>query len=377
MHHKLLIFSSYLGSGGAEKHTVRLVNSLNKDKFDITIVTPNKKGAYEKELLPHIQHISIGNSYAFHISSTFARLTCIWSLRRFIKKVKPHIVITVTDIHTLIYIVAVAGLTQKPKHIALVQNALFHLYGSSNNSIQRLIYSAIPSWYKKVNKIIALSEGVAHDLLTLAPHLQNKVEVIYNIGVDEYLKSKVQALKLDTQRPVVLACGRLVSQKGYPYLIEAFAQIVKDRPASLLILGEGEQRQAIEKLIEVHNLKHHVQLLGFHSNPYAYMASSDLFVLSSEYEGFGNVIVEAMACGTPVISTDCPHGPNEIIQQGHNGILVPVKDPDALAKAILKVLNNKNLHATLKKNGIERSKDFEAHKIAKQYEKAFYDTLSS
>jgi glycosyltransferase involved in cell wall biosynthesis len=373
--YKLLVFMSYLGSGGAEKHTVRLVNSLNPDNFDITIVTPNKAGLYEKEVLPHIKILKIGSRKAFQWSASLARLTCLRHLRKLLYKLKPDLVMTVTDIHTLIYLLAVKKMKNRPKHIALVQNALSESYGKSKKLVEKIIYKSIPSWYMKIDKIVALSQGVAQDLERLSHALKNKVVVINNIGVDQELRSKASPISLPDRRPIILACGRLVAQKGYPHLIQAFAQLILKIPATLIILGDGELKQEVLQLIEYYQLQDNVKLLGFQENPYSYMASADLFVLSSIYEGFGNVIVEAMACNAPVVSTDCPHGPNEIIQHGVNGMLVPVRNPEALAKAMSEVLSNSDLQDTLRKNGLKRSEEFEASKISSQYEKLFQDIL--
>lgn len=373
--YKVLVFVSYLGSGGAEKHTVRLVNNLNPANFDITIVTPNKAGTYEKDLLPHIKILKIGSRKAFQWSASLARLTCLRPLRKLLHRLRPDLVMTVTDIHTLIYLLAVKNMKNRPKHIALVQNSLSESYGKSKKLVEKIIYYAIPSWYIRIDKIVALSQGVAQDLQSLSHTLKDKVVVINNIGVDQELRSKAFPIALPERRPIILACGRLVVQKGYPHLIQAFAQLILKIPATLIILGDGELKQEVLQLIKNYQLQDDVKLLGFQENPYAYMASADLFVLSSIYEGFGNVIVEAMACNVPVVSTDCPHGPNEIIQHGINGLLVPTKDPEALAKAMSDVLNDTELRNALRKNGIKRSEEFDASKIASQYEKLFQDVL--
>ncbi|MDF9799690.1 glycosyltransferase involved in cell wall biosynthesis [Catalinimonas alkaloidigena] len=372
---KLLVFASYLGSGGAEKHTVRLLNHLDPKAFEIYVVTPNKKGTYEQDLLPHIRLIKIGSKKAFQLSATLARLSCILPLRKQINRLQPDLVITVTDLHTLIYLYATKGVKRKVKHIALVQNTISETYGKTVSLTKKIIYSSILSQYHKIDKIVAISQGVAQDLLHLMPALEQKVMIIYNIGIDQDLQTKASPIAISENRPIVLACGRLVPQKGYPYLIKAFAQMRSKVPATLLILGEGKLMDEVVQLIKDYRLQDHVKLLGFRANPYEYMASADLFVLSSVYEGFGNVIVEAMACNAPVISTDCPHGPSEIIQHGINGWLVPVKDPDKLATSMSELLLNQELRNTLRKNGMKRAMDFEASKIAHQYEKLMQSLL--
>jgi glycosyltransferase involved in cell wall biosynthesis len=141
----------------------------------------------------------------------------------------------------------------------------------------------------------------------------------------------------DEKRPVIISVGRLVASKDFPALIRAFAQVRKDIPSLLLILGEGEQRPALERLIADLKLGDDVALPGYTTNPYTHIARAKLFVLSSAYEAFGNVLVEALAAGTPVVATDCS-GPREILQNGRFGELVAVGDTEALARAMVKVL---------------------------------------
>jgi glycosyltransferase involved in cell wall biosynthesis len=169
----------------------------------------------------------------------------------------------------------------------------------------------------------------------------------------------------------VVACGRLKALKGFSTLIDALAVVRERVPAHLWIVGEGEQRASLERKIARLGLGGCVRLLGFRPNPYRYMAAADVFALSSRFEGFGNVIVEAMACGAPVVSADCPYGPREIIEDGVNGILVEPASAASLARGILRVLEDKELKRRLASNGFERARDFEADSIAREYGELF------
>ena len=140
--------------------------------------------------------------------------------------------------------------------------------------------------------------------------------------------------------PVILSAGRLVDQKDFSTLIRAFAQVVKSRPARLVILGEGRERGALAALARELGVAEGVDLPGFVANPFAWMARARVFAVSSIYEGLSMVLVEAMACGTPVVSTDCPHGPREVLEDGRWGRLVPVGAAGALAAAILETLRD-------------------------------------
>jgi glycosyltransferase involved in cell wall biosynthesis len=132
--------------------------------------------------------------------------------------------------------------------------------------------------------------------------------------------------------------GRLTEAKDFGTLIKAFAEVLKVKDCRLVILGEGEKRRELESLIESLNLVNKISMPGFVDNPYKYMRQASVFVLSSKWEGLPNVLIEAMACGTPLVATDCPSGPNEILQNGEYGLLVSVGDKDKMAEAILQQL---------------------------------------
>lgn len=194
-------------------------------------------------------------------------------------------------------------------------------------------------FYPRNDAVIAVSRGVAEDFLDLAPLHPSRLHVIPNPVVTPEIE-RLAALDpahpwlAPGQPPLLLAVGRLHPQKDYPTLLRACAALPATAEWRLLILGEGEERPYLEQLIGELGLTGRVALGGEVDNPYAYMARASLLVLSSAWEGFGNVLVEAMAVGTPVVATDCPHGPGEILDKGRFGTLVPVGDAGTLAVAI-------------------------------------------
>ena len=169
---------------------------------------------------------------------------------------------------------------------------------------------------------------------------------------------------------MVLGAGKLKKQKDFATLVKAFAEVRHRRLARLVILGEGPRRGALLALARKLGVAEDIELPGFVANPFAFMARSSVFVLSSAWEGFGNVLVEAMACGCPVVSTDCPSGPSEILEDGRHGPLVPVGDPAGLAKAICEVLDAPRERAALE----ERASVFTAAASAEHYERALLGT---
>jgi glycosyltransferase involved in cell wall biosynthesis len=193
--------------------------------------------------------------------------------------------------------------------------------------------------YPNADAIVAVSDGVADDLATLLGIDRIRISRIYNPVVTPRLSILAERPLnhpwfAPTQPPVVLGAGRLIKQKDFVTLIHAFSIVHKRRPARLLIIGEGDDRQSLQALVKQLGLEADVALPGYVENPFQYMRRAAVFVLSSRWEGLPTVLLEAMACGTPVVSTDCPSGPREILEGGRHGMLVAMGEPLLLARAI-------------------------------------------
>lgn len=222
--------------------------------------------------------------------------------------------------------------------------------------------------YRLANTTVGVSKGVAEDIACLSFISPQKIKIIHNPAQTYYdadLCYKDFLPSLDM--PVIITVGRYKEVKNHFLLIRAFSLLREKIEAKLYIIGDGELKDSYASLIKSLNLEHDVVLTGFVSNPTPYYVCADLFVLSSDSEGFGNVIVEAMSVGTPVVSTDCKSGPREILQDGKYGTLVPTGNPDALAKAMLEALQKKHNKETLKR----RASDFSVDKVVKQYIEVF------
>lgn len=210
-------------------------------------------------------------------------------------------------------------------------------------AMRRLLRCTLGFVYPWADHVIAVSKGVAHEVQRLTGLPDDRVTTIYNPVVGPYIR-RLAAQPVDhpwvadTQVPLILAVGRLTPQKDYPTLIHAFARVRYVRAAHLVILGEGRQRHKLEKRVHQLGLDADVALLGHVDNPFAWMSRAAVLVLSSAWEGLPGVLIEALACGCPVVSTDCPSGPREILEHGAFGPLVPVHDDRMLAAAILTVL---------------------------------------
>jgi glycosyltransferase involved in cell wall biosynthesis len=214
--------------------------------------------------------------------------------------------------------------------------------------------------YPQANAVIAVSDGVAEDLARVAGLPRGSIHTVYNpvVGPDLRRQARQPAPHpwlADGAAPVIVAAGRLKPQKNFPLLLRAFARLRQRRPARLLIMGEGKQRRELESLTRQLDIADDVAMPGYVSNPYAAFTHAALFVLSSDWEGLPTVLIEALACGCPVVATDCPSGPAEILADGRFGELVPPGDVDALASAMARTLERPAPTETLRARGADFS----------------------
>jgi glycosyltransferase involved in cell wall biosynthesis len=288
------------------------------------------------------------------------RLQQLPDLVEYFKRVGPDAVLAAEAVYNLMAVWAkrVARLRTRvvvSEHVQLSRHSVFQGPWS-----HRQVLPLLRRAYRNADAIVAVSDGVADDLAAHARLVRERITTIYNPVVSPALLAKAKE-RLDHPRfahgrpPVILAAGRLDAQKDFSTLIKAFAGVRAKRPACLMILGQGngpentdEQRAALTTLATRLGVAADVELPGFVANPFPYMARASVFVLSSIYEGLGNVLIEALACGCPVVSTDCPSGPAEILDHGRFGALVPVGDAAALARAIEDTLDHPPLGESLR-----------------------------
>lgn len=247
----------------------------------------------------------------------------------------------------------------RPRVVARAENVF-----RSRRKIRRARMS-----YPYADAAVGVSLGVSSELREICGVSSDRIHTIHNPAVPDDLPHKVREVPdhpwyKEPGPPVVLSIGRLHRQKDFPTLLIAFSHLVKHRPARLLVLGKGPLLQELLALARKLGISGHVDFPGFAENPYAYLARARLFVLSSRHEGIGNVLIEAMACGCPVVSTDCPYGPDEILEGGRWGELVPVGDPVALAAAMVRAMESPHRRETLR----ERASFFSLERAVSRYE---------
>lgn len=333
---KIALYIPSMNGGGAERVMLALANGLAEKGIRVDLVLNRVEGPYIKDASPKVNIVNLGTSRV---------LNSIIPLSKYLHKEKPDAILSAMNYVNIATILAQLISGSDTKVIVSEHNNLTESK-KELSFIKGRILTSLMSWaYRKANGIVAVSNGVADALTNELKIDRNKITTIYNPIFSEDLIKRSQELILHpwinkTAPPLILGVGRLAPQKDFKTLIHAFKQVLEKKDCNLIILGEGELRPELEKLIKSLNLDDNVQLPGFVDNPYAWMSHADLFVLSSIREGFGNVIVEAMACGTPIVSTDCPSGPYEILEGGKWGELVPSSDSNLLAEAIIKSLNS-------------------------------------
>lgn len=235
---------------------------------------------------------------------------------------------------------------------------------------ERWLMPLAARWYlPKAAGVIGVSKGVTEDIRRVAALNPDCVHTIYNpILSDAFHRKAAEQVDHpwfvpDRDWLAVITVGRLTEQKGHETLLRAVREVAREQPVRLMVLGQGERLVELQALAEDLGIDGMVEFAGFDPNPYRYISAADIFALPSQWEGFGNVLVEALACGAAVVSTNCPSGPSEILAQGKYGELVTIGDSDALAWAI-----NRNVRPTLDSEDLKAHlEQFEATYVAGQY----------
>lgn len=343
-------------------HLTRLLNALPATEYRKTLVVVRPGGRFEDQLNEEVEVLSL--DYKPTNSSTRALMRAIKPLSRLLQQQQPDIVFSIMDHVNLAAYRAWRRAGQPGKLVFCIQTSLYHAINFAPRSLfLRLVALLSKRIYPRADKIICLSEGVAKELHQKVPGTQALTSVINNYG----LKAVAGEIAFDpAQLTKIVACGRLISLKGFDLIVEAIAQL-KDPSLELTFLGDGPEKVPLKALAKRRGVEDQIKFAGFVTNPADYFRKAHLFILSSYYEGFGNVIVEAMGAGCPVIATDCPYGPAEIISSGENGLLVPVADAGAIAMAIARLKDAPALRKKLAEGALQRAQDFLPAPITRQY----------
>lgn len=329
---EISVFLESFEGGGAEQVLLTLINSFAENGYKVEVILSRSGGVYQKQLSPAVNLVEL------HAKNLYCVLP---KLVRYLKRAKPRILLTTLNLASMVVLVAKRLARTNTRVTIRVANTIsLQPKGWFKNKIDQQLQRLIYPW---ADEIIAVSDGVGDDLASHIDLPRKRIVTVYNPIITPKLEmlSTVELNHpwfLPDQPPVILGVGRLDVLKDFNTLIRAFARISVECPAHLLILGEGDQRGQLESLVAELNLGDKVSLPGFVENPFQYMKNAHVFVLSSISEGLPGALIQALACGCPVVSTNCPTGPMEILQGGKYGHLVPVGNAEALAQAILQSL---------------------------------------
>lgn len=344
--HPISLFLLDLPCGGVEQVTLNLAQGFIDRGLAVDLVLARATGAFLPKLSPQVRLIDLkaGPTWSkfTNLGDYLRTIASLPGLARYLKQEQPIALLSAKD-HANIAAIWAKQLAKVSTQVLIsvhVPPSKTSLNGSSGKFMPFIVRRVYP----KADQIVAVSHGVAGDMSRSLKLPLEKIKVIYNpvITLELLQKSKESVTHpwfVSKEMPIILGVGRLTQQKDFTTLIKSFALVRKQKVCRLVILGDGEQKLQLESLIEQLGLQNDVSLPGLTDNPYAYMAQSDVFAVSSAWEGLVTVLIEALAVGTPVVSTDCLSGPREILQDGRLGPLVPVGDAIALAESILKVLS--------------------------------------
>lgn len=340
-----------LSGGGVERMRLLLIEALRQRGVDVTLVVNTEDGPLRAALPRNLKLVVLGRART---------IAGILPLARFLRRARPDILVSSLD-HNNIAALAAHLLGGRRTRLVICQhNAL------SAEAALGWKYRLVPFAYRLLHRaasgIVAVSDGVAADLAATSGIARARITTIRNpvIGPDFAARAAQPAPHpwfADASRPVFVSAGRLCAQKDPQTLLCAFARLHHHMPACLIFLGDGDMRAELETTSRLLGLDDCVLFAGFRRDPLPWIAYAAALVLSSRYEGFGNVLAEALACGTPVVSTDCPWGPAEILENGRFGLLAPVGDTQALARAMQQSLETPWDREQLRRRGLTYSAD--------------------
>ncbi|MEY6432695.1 glycosyltransferase [Thioalkalicoccus limnaeus] len=356
----IALFLPSLAGGGAERMMLNLAGGLAARGRPVDLVLARASGPYLDQVPSGVRVVDLDRG---RVLAALARLTF------YLRHTRPRALLAAMDHANIVALWARDLAGTGTRCLVSVRSNLSAETLNGRGLAARAMPRLARTFYRRAEAVVAVSRGVAADLgrhLRIEP---SRLHVIHNPVVTPDLPTMAAAapphrwFAEDACRPVLLAAGRLVAQKDFPTLIRAFARVRAHHPARLVILGEGPERRSLERLTHELGVATDVDLPGFQPNPFGFFRSAALVVCSSAWEGLPGVLIQALACGTPVVSTDCRDGPREILEDGRLGRLVPVGDSLALADAILATLTAPPARAPL----IARAADFALEPITDLY----------
>lgn len=363
----VVFFIGSLQAGGAEAKLARDFLPFLKVRGNVNpkLLLLQERGEFLEILPDGIERLSLNETSRDNLISLIPRF------RDAVRRLNADVVVSFMFYPAIIsYLTRKLGLADF-RHIVHDTTIMseYIKYEFNNERYKWLKVYLMKKAYNKAEIVIVVSEPERDDLIKNFKISSGLIHVIHDpINIQKICKMAEEDVDIPYDKPTVVSVGRLIYSKGFDVLLKAFKKVNDHIDSKLLILGTGEKKKELINLCESFNLKNKVIFCGFKHNPFKYMKRSHIFCTATRNEGLGNAMIEAMALGLPVIATDCPSGPAEILDNGKYGILVPPENPDALADAIIKVLRDKNLRQNMSRLSLERVQFFSVEKSMKQWE---------
>lgn len=372
---KVLFVIPNLGKGGAERVLAILLENLDRSKMQPSCIFYNSQHIYNIPDDVKIYSLDHHGEYNL-IKKIIYYIKILFKIKKIINIERPKVVFSFLNRTNLIVIFTRLLSSNFKNNTKLIVSERTTPSVELRGKPYRTMKFLIKILYPKADKIIVNSEGVKRDLIVNFNLPEEKISVIFNPLDIEKIKrlSKekvIEHLWFDDNIPMIINVGSLSEPKAQEYLLKAFKLVREEADCRLVFLGEGEKEEELKQLSVDLGISNDVAFLGFQNNPFKFIGRSDVFVLSSKFEGFPNALIEAMACGVPVISTRCQSGPEEIITDTVNGLLVPVGNEGKLAEAILKVITNPDLSVSMASAAKTTVLKFDVKTAIVNYERLF------
>lgn len=363
-----------LAGGGAERAAVQILNALDHTAWDRSMYLFKREGPYLADLSSEV---------ALTAGGTESRLGRWRELRRYIAATNPDIVVSFLSYFTVLSAVRAAMTRarvvfhQQTPMTAFLEDAD---YGWRGWWRKRVFASVTRLGYSAADLVITSSRGVADDLTAAFGVDPSRVRVVANpVDVGAVTAASAEALSPEDEarwiRPVIVAAGRLAEAKNYPLLIDALVRLRTTIPARVFVLGQGDRGEALQRLALERGVGDVIVWCGFQANPWKFMARADVFALTSRYEGFGNVLIEAMACGVPVVATSSP-GTRDIVRHGVDGLLVADHTPALMAAALARVIADAPTRARMAMAARETAAGFALPVVTGVYDAVLREALA-
>jgi N-acetylgalactosamine-N,N'-diacetylbacillosaminyl-diphospho-undecaprenol 4-alpha-N-acetylgalactosaminyltransferase len=378
---KIAFLINSLTSGGAEKIVVTIINKLQKENYEVELICLEKNNFYNLSKDIKIKYLTNNSGKNNGIKKLFEIPFLAFKLKNYIKE--NDIQIVQSHLYRANYINVLSNILGAKHQTQIVNHGIASRY-KIKGLLGKINLFLIRNLYSKANMIITISKEMKNDLNNLFL-FKNKQLVINNpYDIENINRLKIQEntkFVFDSKKKYLITMGRLIKLKKYDDVIKSLKNLPEN--VELILLGEGEEKENLKILAKELNLKERTHFIGNVKNPFKYLSKADIFILSSETEGFPNSLIEALACGLPVISTDCISGPREILAPKTEsskllkkdfkveefGILYPIGNIQELSKSIIFILENQHIYDSLKYKSIQRANDFSIEKIIIQYKK--------